>query len=106
MRCFTAALLLIYTSKARNARLTHLGLLACRARVEEFVWRTIPEDADSIPAVDLEPHAHRAQDVGEAFLLLYCCFTAALLLFYFCFTAAVQQTLIAFQFADPRAARE
>jgi hypothetical protein len=90
MRCFTAALLLIYTSKARNARLTHLGLLlACRARVEEFVWRTIPEDADSIPAVDLEPHAHRAPDVGEAFLLLYWCFTAALLLLYCCFTAAL-----------------
>ena len=55
---------------------------ACRARVEEFVWRTIPEDADSIPAIDLEPHAHRAQDVGEAFLLLCCCFPAAFLLLY------------------------
>jgi hypothetical protein len=74
--------------------------------VEEFVWRTIPEDADSIPAVDLEPHAHRAPDVGEGFLLLYWCFTGALLVLYSCFTAAVQQTLIAFQFADPRAARE
>jgi len=39
---------------------------ACRAEVEDFIWRTIPEDADSIPAVDLmETPRTRATESGR-----------------------------------------
>lgn len=46
---------------------------ACRAEVEDFIWRTIPEDADSIPAVDLMAAPRkRAEEAGrpERFLPL------------------------------------
>ena len=46
---------------------------ACRAEVEDFIWRAIPEDAGSIPAVDLMPlPGRRASSCGrpERFLPL------------------------------------
>ena len=37
---------------------------ACRAQVEDFIWRTIPEDLHSIPAVDLVPVERRRGSSG------------------------------------------